>query len=261
MNNREPLTDTAVEFRDVSLGYGRLTVLRGLTFSIDQGDFLGIIGPNGSGKTTILRAILGALKPSHGSIHIRRGLTFGYVMQRQSLDEIFPLTVSDVVSMGRLGRVRPLRRLSGKDLDTIDRALTITGIADLRRKSYRDLSGGQKQRVLVARALAFEPDLLLLDEPTNDLDIRGEQQIMTLIRHIHVSMSITIVLVSHLLNVLFNYVHRVIFLKDKRMRIYKRDDALQPHLLSEIYETPVKVGNVHGRVVIVPEGDNHAPSS
>jgi len=165
-----------------------------------------------------------------------------------------------VVSMGRLGKVGALRRFSRDDLDKIDHALSITGIADLRRKSYRDLSGGQKQRVLVARALAFEPDILLLDEPTNDLDIQGEEQVMRLIRDIRLSLGITIILVSHLLNVLFNYVRRVMFLKDKTMRIYDREEALRPQLLSEIYATRVGVGKVNGRFVIVPEGDNNASS-
>ncbi len=260
MKDSEHSPNKAIEFRKVSLGYGPLTVLRDLTFSIREGDFLGIIGPNGSGKTTILRAILGVVKPGHGTIHLRRGLKFGYVMQRQALDEIFPLTVSDVVSMGRLGKVGALRRFSRDDLDKIDHALSITGIADLRRKSYRDLSGGQKQRVLVARALAFEPDILLLDEPTNDLDIQGEEQVMRLIRDIRLSLGITIILVSHLLNVLFNYVRRVMFLKDKTMRIYDREEALRPQLLSEIYATRVGVGKVNGRFVIVPEGDNNASS-
>jgi zinc transport system ATP-binding protein len=260
MNNTQPSPNTAVEFHDASLAYGRVTVLRNLTFSIEKGDFLGIIGPNGSGKTTILRAILGVVKPIRGTMHVRRELRLGYVMQRQSLDEIFPVSVSDVVAMGRLGRVGALRRFSKGDFEQIERALTITGIADLRRKSYRDLSGGQKQRVLIARALAFEPDVMLLDEPTNDLDIRGESQILKLISDIHRSMGITVVLVSHLLNVVFNHVLRVVFLKDKRSRIYERDEALRPELLSEIYETPVEVGNVGGQYVIVPKGDTHAGS-
>lgn len=259
-NQKQQSTNAAIEFRNISLSYGRLSVLKELTFSIDEGDFLGIIGPNGSGKTTILRAILRTVRPSRGAVRLRPGLKFGYVMQRQSLDDIFPLTAWDVVAMGRLGRTRPLRRLSEEDQGRINHALSITGIADLRQKSYRDLSGGQKQRVLVARALAFEPDVLLLDEPTNDLDIQGEEQIMNLVRRIHSSLGITIVLVSHLLNVLFNYVHRVMFLKDKRMRIYDREEALQPQLLSEIYETPVQVGTINGRFVIVPRGDNHAIS-
>ncbi len=260
MNQNEHVDDAVVQFHGVSLGYGRGIVLRDLTFSIARGDFLGIIGPNGSGKTTILRAVLRVLKPARGSIRVQEGLKFGYVMQRQALDEIFPLSVSHAVSMGRLKRRGVLRRFSKEDADAIERALAITGIEELRRNRYRDLSGGQKQRVLVARALAFEPDVLLLDEPTNDLDIQGESQIMNLVRHIHESMGITIVLVSHLLNVLFNYVHRVMFLKDKRMRIYDKKEALRPLLLSDIYEIPVNVAEVDGRFVIVSEGENNAVS-
>jgi ABC-type Mn2+/Zn2+ transport system ATPase subunit len=255
MNHNRRTNDAVVEFQDVSLGYGRVIALTNLTFSIAEGDFLGIIGPNGSGKTTILRAILGTVKPFRGSITVREGLKFGYVMQRQSLDEIFPLSVLEVVSMGRLGRAGPIRRFSRGDNDKIERALSIAGIAGLSRTKYRELSGGQKQRVLVARALAFEPDVLLLDEPTNDLDIQAEEQIMNLIRDIGSSTGITIVLVSHFLNVVFNHAHRVMFLKDKEGRIYERHEALRPELLSEIYEISIQVEVVDGRPVIVPRGE------
>jgi ABC-type cobalamin/Fe3+-siderophores transport system ATPase subunit len=177
-------------------------------------------------------------------------------MQRQSLDEIFPLSVEDIVSMGRLGRVGGWRRLRRPDFATIDEALSITGMRDLRRERYRDLSGGQKQRVLVARALAFEPDVLLLDEPTNDLDIQGEDQVVKLIREIHRSLGITIVLVSHMLNVVFGCVERVLFLKERRMRIHDRREALRPGLLSEIYGIPLRVEELDGRAVIVPGGED-----
>ena len=256
MNCGQPLDGTAVAFEGVSLGYGRAPVLSDLTFCIDEGDFLGIIGPNGSGKTTILRAILRMVEPARGAIRIREGLKFGYVMQRQSLDEIFPLSVWDIVSMGRLGRVGPLRRLGRDDLGKIDEALSITGMQDLHRESYRDLSGGQRQRVLVARALAFEPDVLLLDEPTNDLDIQGEEQVVKLVREIHRSMGITIVLVSHMLNVVFGCVERVLFLKEKRMRIHDRREALCSELLSEIYGVSLMVEEIDGRSVIVPKGED-----
>jgi ABC-type Mn2+/Zn2+ transport system ATPase subunit len=254
MNQREQTDAAVVRFEGVSLGYRRAPVLSDLTFSLAAGDFVGIIGPNGSGKTTMLRAILRVIRPVRGSIRIREGLKFGYVMQRQSLDDIFPLSVLDIVSMGRFGRIGALGRFGKGDFDKIDEALSITGIQDLRRERYRDLSGGQKQRVLVARALAFDPNVLLLDEPTNDLDIQGEEQIMNLIQEIHRSMGITIVLVSHLLNVVFSYVHRVMFLKEKRMRTYDRREALCSRLLSEIYEIPLTVEEVDGRVVIVPQG-------
>jgi ABC-type cobalamin/Fe3+-siderophores transport system ATPase subunit len=247
-----------IQFQRVSLGYGNAEVLKDLRFSVADGDFLGIIGPNGSGKTTILRAILRMVKPARGSIHIRDGLKFGYVMQRQSLDEIFPLSVLDIVSMGRLGRIAPLSRFGPGDLSKVEEALSITGIRDLRRERYRDLSGGQKQRVLVARALAFDPDVLLLDEPTNDLDIRAEEQVIGLICDIHRSMGITVIIVSHQLNVVFGCVDRVMFLKEKGMRIYDKGEALRSDLLSEIYGIPMKVEQVDGRLIIVPKGGHGA---
>jgi ABC-type Mn2+/Zn2+ transport system ATPase subunit len=253
MNDHERMDGAVVRFEKVSLGYGRDEILRDLDFSIAEGDFLGIIGPNGSGKTTLLRAILRIVEPRRGSIRTRDGLRFGYVMQRQALDEIFPLSVSDIVSMGRLGRAHPLHRFDAEDSRKVDEALAITGIGDLRREHYRELSGGQKQRVLVARGLAFEPDVLLLDEPTNDLDIQGEEQVVNLVRGIHQSLGITVVLVSHQLNVVFGCVERVMFLKQRGMRIYEKAEALRPELLSEIYETPVKMGWIDGRPVIVPE--------
>jgi zinc transport system ATP-binding protein len=256
MNRNDQTSSAAVLFERVSLGYSGAVILNDLDFSIAEGDFLGVIGPNGSGKTTLLRAILRIVKPFRGSIRVREGLKFGYVMQRQSLDEIFPLSVLDIVSMGRLGRTGPRLRFDKEDFEKVDEAISITGIRDLRHEQYRDLSGGQKQRVLVARALAFEPDVLLLDEPTNDLDIQGEDQVIGLIRQIQQSMGITIILVSHLLNVVFGCVHRVMFLKEKGMRIYDTEEALHPDLLSEIYETSVKIGQIDGRSVIVPNGGN-----
>jgi ABC-type Mn2+/Zn2+ transport system ATPase subunit len=256
VSRAEPGDGAVVVFEGVSLGYGRTTVLSDLAFSIAEGDFLGIIGPNGSGKTTMLRAILRMVAPVRGSIRIREGLRFGYVMQRQSLDEIFPLSVWDIACMGRLGRVRPLRRLGRDDLEKAEQALSITGMRELRRERYRDLSGGQKQRVLVARALAFEPDVLLLDEPTNDLDIQGEVQVIELIREIHRTMGITVVLVSHMLNVVFSCVERVLFLKERRMRIHDRSEALRSDLLSEIYGVALRVEELGGRPVIIPEGED-----
>ena len=100
------MAESVVRFEDVSLGYGRRTVLRGLTFDIQEGEFLGVIGPNGAGKTTLLRGVLGLLRPREGSVSSRSSLHFGYVMQRQFLDTLFPFTVEDVVCMGRLGRKR-----------------------------------------------------------------------------------------------------------------------------------------------------------
>jgi ABC-type Mn2+/Zn2+ transport system ATPase subunit len=161
--------DTSTEllrFENASIGYGRRTILRDLNFSIRGGDYLAIVGSNGSGKTTLLRAMLGLLKPLSGSISAVAGRTLhlGYVPQLQSVDEYFPLTVSEVVLMGRYGRLGALRRPAKADRERAHAALNEVGIAHLSTRLYRELSGGQKQRALIARALTSGPDLLVLDE-------------------------------------------------------------------------------------------------
>src|SRR3972149_9739447 len=164
-----------VQFENVTLGYRRNVIAKEISFSIEEGEFVGIVGPNGSGKTTIVRAILGILKPQRGDIRVRgrssERLRIGYVPQRDSIDPIMPFTVSDVVIMGRYGRLGMIRRPTSKDRAAAIEALKHVDLLDQAASSYRDLSGGQKQRTLIARALAAEPDMLILDEPTNGMDL------------------------------------------------------------------------------------------
>ena len=242
---------TIVRFQDVSLGYGRRLVLEGLTLEIRRGEFLGIIGPNGAGKTTLLRGILGLIGPRAGCISAPRTLHYGYVMQRQFLDTQFPFTVGDVVRQGRFGRKRAWSRLDRRDRKVVGDALEITGLEGIKDRLYRELSGGQKQRTLIARALASEPDVLLLDEPTNDMDVKGENQIMGLVRNIQRETGVTIVLVSHLLHVVLNYAERLIFLADGKAHLYSIDDLVSEDLLTKIYGFPIRVGLSEGKRYLI----------
>src|ERR1041385_3074648 len=172
-----------IEFNHTDLGYGRNVVLRDIHFDIEQGDFLGIVGPNGAGKTTLLKAILGLLKPLSGQVSVDAGgLRIGYVPQRESVDTLFPLTVMDIVLMGRYSRLGPFSRPGKMDHDLAMKALEHVGITNLAHRSYPNLSGGQKQRALIARALVGDPNLLILDEPTNGMDLVSERAIMELVR-------------------------------------------------------------------------------
>ena len=243
-----------VRFDDVSLGYGKDRVLQGLTFDVRQAEFLGIIGPNGAGKTTLLRGILGLINPMAGRISAPGSLRYGYVMQRQFLDTLFPFAVRDVVRMGRLGRKRAWSRLDHEDRQVVGEALEITGLAGVKDRLYRELSGGQKQRTLIARALASQPDILLLDEPTNDMDVKGENQIMGLVQEIQRQRGLTIVLVSHLLHVVLNYAERLMFLADGKGHLYSIDELVSEDLLSKIYGFPVRVGLSHGKRYLVSGG-------
>ena len=245
------MDESVVRFDGVSLGYGKHRVLEALTFDLRKGEFLGIIGPNGAGKTTLLRAILGLLRPSAGRISVPRTLHYGYVMQRQFLDTPFPFTVGDVVRMGRFGRKRPWSRLDQRDCKVVGDALETTGLAGIRDRLYRELSGGQKQRTLIARALASQPDVLLLDEPTNDMDLKGENQIMTLVQAVQRDRGLTIVLVSHLLHVVLNYAERLMFLADGKAHLYSIDELVARDLLSRIYGFPIRVGLSEGKRYLI----------
>src|SRR2546425_1241090 len=160
-----------IQFDKVDLGYGRRRVLTAIEFDVISGDFLGIVGPNGAGKTTLLKAILGLLKPMAGIVERpAEGLRIGYVPQRESVDTLFPLTVLDIVLMGRYTRLGPFGRPGKADRAEAMASLEHVGITNLAHRPYPNLSGGQKQRTLIARALVGDPNLLILDEPTNGMD-------------------------------------------------------------------------------------------
>jgi zinc transport system ATP-binding protein len=199
----------------------------------------------------LLRAILGGLKPQSGSVDVSAGVRFGYVIQRQSLDPLFPLSIAEVVEMGRYPRLGLIRRLEPRDRKIIDHSLEMVGLADMRGFPYRDLSGGQKQRALLARALASEPDVLLLDEPTNDLDVTGETKIMDLIHDIHHRENITVVIVSHLLHVVLNHVDKLLFTKDGGATLHPIEQVMESGFLSDFYGVSVNVSIVNGKRSIV----------
>src|ERR1043166_2324297 len=199
-----------IVFERADLGYGNRRILSGIDFDVVAGDFLGIVGPNGAGKTTLLKAILGLLKPMAGRVERPAGsVNIGYVPQRESVDTLFPLTVLDIVLMGRYSRLGPFGRPTRDDKERAFKALDHVGIRDLANRSYQNLSGGQKQRALIARALVGEPTLLILDEPTNGMDLVSEKAIMELVRHLHDVDRITVLMVSHLLNTVVNYAKRI----------------------------------------------------
>jgi ABC-type Mn2+/Zn2+ transport system ATPase subunit len=243
-----------LSFDHTDLGYGRNRVLFDLNFVLNEGDFLGIVGPNGAGKTTMLKAMLGILKPLAGRVHRNSSARFGYVPQRQYIDEVFPLTVMDIALMGRYPLLGAIRRPSKRDRDYALECLCHVGIADIAQKAYRELSGGQKQRTLIARALAAEPKVMILDEPTNDMDIGSEHAIMQLLSELHDADNITIVMVSHLLNVVINYVKKLAIIDGGLQAIGEINEVLSSKNLSDIYEVEVRVGVFGGRRVIVTGG-------
>jgi ABC-type Mn2+/Zn2+ transport system ATPase subunit len=240
-----------VTFDRATLGYGPRTVLSDLSFSIAQGDFLGLVGPNGAGKTTVLRALLGTLKPLAGTVSRAPGLRFGYVPQRDQVDYNFPLKVLDVVLMGRYDRVGLWRRPAATDRKLAMDALDHVGILDLADRSLTNLSGGQKQRTLIARALVGEPNVLVLDEPTNGMDLVSTTQILGLVRSLHERDGLTVLMVSHALNEVANYVQRIALVVNGAFRIGSVDEIITEPTLSAMYGIPVEVDSLNGHRIVV----------
>ena len=175
----------AIEFDGVGFSHKEAEVLRDASFHVHRGEFVALVGPNGSGKTTILRLVMGLARPGKGRILVlgkspdqaRSGI--GYVPQGMSFDPTFPISVEEVVRMGRLEGF--YRGCVEKCCDDVDNALELAAVEDLRKRPYSALSGGQRRRVLIARALASAPELLILDEPTANMDAESESRLFSVL--------------------------------------------------------------------------------
>ncbi len=241
-----------ITFADVTLGYGRRSVLSGLSFTLRSGDYVGIVGPNGAGKTTLLRAILGAVRPHAGTIIAhKKPILFGYVPQAQTMDDHFPLTALDIVLMGRYRSAGLLRRPGRADWERARLALDQVGIPDLHGRLFREMSGGQKQRVLVARALVSEPDALVMDEPTTGMDVAAEHATMELVDSLHAERGLLVLIVSHALNSLLNHVGQVAILGEGRLEMGPVDTVVRPETLERLYGMPLEVVQFGGRRMVL----------
>lgn len=203
-----------LEFDNVSFRYAAPLVIDRASFAIDEGACVGVIGPNGGGKTTLFKLALGLLRPQTGSIKIMNHAPhvgckhIGYVPQHLQFDTKFPVTALDVVLMGRLDRLPWFGVYSQRDRDVAADALKEVDLAELTDRPFADMSGGQKQRVLIARALAAEPDLLLLDEPTANVDLSIEEQFLETLDRLPERM--TTLIISHDLGLLERMTDRVL---------------------------------------------------
>ena len=205
----------AIQVQDVSFGYtSDSAVLKNVSFDIEEGEFVGLIGPNGGGKTTLLKLLLGFIKPTSGEIKIFSKSptdypnSIGYVPQVLHYDRTFPISVIDLVLEGRLSHLSWLGRYSKRDKELSYHALEQVGLSDFCNRSFGTLSGGQAQRALIARALATEPKVLLLDEPLAAVDVQAEAdfyQIMHKIRE-----NLTIMMVTHDIQAIIQQVRRVL---------------------------------------------------
>jgi len=238
-----------IELGQVEVGYHGQAILPPIDLRLAEGAFVGIVGPNGSGKTTIVRTMLGLLPPVRGQVRYPRGERprIGYVPQREQTDSTWPLTGLEIVLMGRYHRIGVGRRPRPADHKAAGAALAKVGIDDLAHTPFHAMSGGQRQRTLMARALAGEPELLVLDEPTTGMDLVAERAMLDLIADFP-QQKIAVLMVSHQLAAVANYVHDLILVDRDRFQVQVGpiEEVLTNERLSKLYNAPVAVADVHG---------------
>jgi ABC-type Mn2+/Zn2+ transport system ATPase subunit len=239
--------------RGVEVGYHGRRILPAVDLTIRPGTFLGVVGPNGSGKTTIVRTLLGLIPPVRGRVEHPSGMPrFGYVPQRPELERSFPLAAVDMVLMGRFPRIGLARRVHRADRDAAMDALGRCGLRGLERRALHTLSGGQRQRALIARALASQPHILVLDEPTTGMDIVAEKSLLELVESFRTDLNLGVIMISHHLHLVANYVREVLLVDRERMALVHGDvdEVVTPEKLSALYGKNVAVQEIFGHRMV-----------
>ncbi len=239
------------------IGY-RTPLLPPLDLAVRAGSTLGVLGPNGAGKTALLKSLLGLLPLFAGRrvLPLERAPRIGYVPQRDRLDMSWPLTVLDVVLMGRANLVGPIKRYSAGDRSAARSALQEIGIGDLGDRPLHALSGGQHQKVLIARAVAANPELLVLDEPTSAMDPAAERMLLDLVQRLKTAHHLSVVLVTHQLTAIAGFATDVALIDRERslFEVGPAERMLDPEKLGRLYGREVRVAKVGDKTAIVVDG-------
>jgi iron complex transport system ATP-binding protein len=259
--------NTAIEIKHLSHAFGSRPVLQNISFSVSARDFFIIIGPNGSGKTTLLKSIAGILAPQKGELHIlgrqlssyhRKAFAQAIAFVPQRLPVDFPFTVAQVVSMGRAPYQHALGIENQKDFEIAEQAMIFTEVAHLASRHLDQLSGGEQQRVFIARAICQQPQILLLDEPTVSLDPAHQVRIMDLMERLKTDKNVTVVMVSHDINLAAMYADQLLLLRSGTIvGIGAPKEILNFKTLEETYDCKVLVDESplgkSPRVTVVPD--------
>lgn len=230
-------TENCITLKDVAIGYSGNTLLSDINFSLQKGEFAVLFGPNGCGKTTLFKTILRIIPPIHGTIVYGDDYapSFGYVPQRQHLDEIYPFTAEEVVLMGTFGQRKPFCSTSKTDRLLVEQCLKDVGMLELKKDFFSELSGGQRQRILIARALATRPNVLLLDEPITGLDVLAQKKTIELISELHKKHQLTIMMITHEIHHIPSWVKKIIHIHHYKVVLGSLEEILS---LSRIDEIP-----------------------
>lgn len=255
-------SDDVLSLRAATLALGGRQLWRGLNLDVAPGEFIAVLGPNGSGKTSLLKTILGQQQLVSGAVTLfgepvtdgsRR---LGYIPQQRALDPLAPLRARDLVALGADGHRWGLPLPSRARAQQVDAALAAVGASRYAKVPIATLSGGEQQRVRVAQALVTKPGLLLADEPFASLDLQHQRTVAELIDERRRALNTAVVLVTHDINPILRFVDRVLYLAGGMFRVGPPDEVLRSEVLSYMYDTPVEVIRSRGRVAVLgaPEG-------
>lgn len=239
--------DIVIEIDNVSFNYGTVSVLEAVSLKIHEDEFIGIIGPNASGKSTLLKLILGLIKPDQGTIKVSNKKCqhaknhIGYVPQHVNFSRDFPVTVEEAVLMGHITSSSLFFKFSKSEIASAEKAMQKLEIDNIAKRQIGSLSGGQLQRVLIARALVCQPNILILDEPTSNVDMRVEEDIFALLKNY--SEHMTIIVVSHDIAFISGYVDRVACLN--HTLVCHDTESISGKMIEELYDAPVKMIHHH----------------
>ncbi len=244
--------------KEIHFLYRNREILHEIAFSIDEGEVVAILGPNGVGKTTLLKCLNRILHPKGGAVHIDGENLFdlgtmevarliGYVPQRV---ETGRLTAFDAVLLGRRPHIK--WDITEKDLQIVDSIFRLLSMERLRLSYIDEMSGGELQKIAIARSLVQEPKVLLLDEPTSSLDLKNQVEILAIIRQIVLEHRIAAVMTMHDLNQALRYADRFILLKDGKVHAHGGSDVITSEVIEEVYGLPVVIGEVAGMRCVVP---------
>lgn len=243
----------AIEFNSFSFSITGRDILWDINLQISSGSCIGIIGPNGSGKTSLIKSIVGLNQPTKGSVQVfgnspsrdwRKKVQLGYVPQLKSMDKDFPISVYEVVLLGRTGRLGWFNRPGSEDHSIVEHALEKVNMLNLRDRPIGQLSGGQQQRVLIARALATESKLLLLDEPATGLDVPSQESIFRLLDDLHGD-GITVLTTTHDLSALeYHHFDLILCLNQTVIAFGPPEEVLVPEVLERTFTGSLRGGAI-----------------
>jgi ABC-type Mn2+/Zn2+ transport system ATPase subunit len=249
---RQPSPEPILTVEQLVVTYRDVIALEDISFQVQRGESVAIIGPNGAGKSTLLKSLLGLLPVQSGQVtlHPPYGRTIGYVPQHEGVNLDFPVTVRDVVMMGRVRQIGWLRFPGRRDWQAVDAALARVGLSDLSRRQIGELSGGQRRRAFIARALAQDVEILFLDEPLSGIDAGAQGDFMETLAQLSYD-GLTILMTTHDLELAFRRFDRVMALRRKLIAFGDAQTIYRPEVLAQLYERAVTTWGDHGPITMI----------